>query len=129
MKKTINLFVIPALAALFVGMALHSLIPCHQAHNMDQLNGQDQYNLIFAFCGLLFGFIPAFIYGMAANWMEANRPPATLPAFTEEPAEQPEQEIYIYTPPVASQAPQLYPGLIITSIGANCQLRVKSLKY
>ena len=128
MSKTTNLFIIPTLAALFVGTALHSLIPCHQAHNMDQLSGQDQYNLIFAFCGLLFGYLPALIYGLAINWMQQNAP-VTLPEIAEETETEPEQEIYIYTPPAASQAPQLYPGLIITSLGANCQLRVKALKY
>ena len=129
MNKTINLFIIPALAALTVGLALHGLIPMHQAQNMDQLSGPAQYNIVFAFCGLLFGFIPAFIYGLAVNWMNANRPPAALPEFTEDTEDQPEQEIYIFTPPAASQAPQLYAGQVFTTPGANCQLRVKAIKY
>ena len=125
MNKTINLFIIPALAALTVGLALHGLIPAHQAQNMDQLSSPAQYNIVFSFCGLLFGFIPAFLYGLAVNWMDANRPPAALPVI----AEDPEQEIYIYTPPAASQAPQLYPGMVINSGSGFVGLRVKALKY
>lgn len=122
MKRSISLFIIPTLAATVVAMALHTFIPFHQAVNMDQLSTPAQYNTVFAFCGLLFGFIPCLIYGMAHHWMEANRPaPADQVAL--EPQQQ-EQEIYILT----ASRPQLCEGMTFTSTGANCQLRIKKLK-
>lgn len=107
MKKSLSLFVIPALAAAIVYLALHTICGSRQAVNMDMLTG-NQVHACHAVLSCLFGFLPCLIYGLAAQWMADNAPAAELPEM--------------------DQIPAMQEGQVIIYPSHNCAFRIKSLK-
>jgi len=96
------------MAGMIIATALQAVVGYAHITSVTQLN-HDQTDYIYGLMGFLFGFLPCFLYGLAVNWAEANRP---------EPEPKPVQllpELPIFT------------GMLISSAGCNCVLRVKAV--
>lgn len=109
MNKILSLFVLPLICGAIIITALHTFIPVMHRVNMDMLTTSGA-NYIFGLLGFLFGFLPAFIVGLARVTLAGLRPVPVAEI------EQTTQDINIYV------------GQTFTTSGANCGLRVKSLK-
>jgi hypothetical protein len=109
MKKSINIFILPLMAGMVIAGALQAVIGYAHITSVTQLN-HTQTDYIYGLMGFLFGFLPCFLYGLAFNWYEANKP---------EPEPKPVQllpELPIFT------------GMLIACPGGVGVLRVKAIK-
>ncbi len=109
MKKTLSLFVLPSLAAVIVAWGLHIITGYSNVVNSDMLDHSGT-NIVHVFMGLLFGFLPCLLYGLAIRWQENNAPDCQVSQVA----------------PVLINKP-IFEGLLISSPGCNCVLRVKKL--
>lgn len=109
MNKILSLFALPLICGAIVITALHTFIPVSQRLNMDMLT-ESGANFAFGLLGFLFGFLPAFIVGLARVTLASLRPVLVV-------EDQPiEQDINVYV------------GQTFSTPGANCVLRVKAVK-